>query len=182
NVSPAGQPGSPVTLQDPIGKGVWSAVFSAQGTLATGDYAGDIYLWNIATQSPVGPLVMPGSVYNPVTALAFSADGSLLASADKDGSTYLWNVATQSHQPIYTSAIVWSLTFSPAGTLAMAAGNGHAYLWRVSAGSLTAVVTGTLTDPHSGTAGVDTAAFSNDGSWLATGDSNGSTYLWKAAG
>jgi WD40 repeat protein len=36
---------------------------------------------------------------------------------------------------------------------------------------------GTITDPRS--YGVDVVAFSPDGSLLATGDSNGRTYLWN---
>ncbi len=37
-----------------------------------------------------------------------------------------------------------------------------------------------LTDPAAGSHGVGALAFSPDGQTLATSDTNGSTYLWRA--
>ena len=129
-----------------------------------------------------GLLIMPGSGYHPVTALAFSSDGRLLAAGDRDGAWSLWNVAAQSGgKPISAISVpVWSLAFTRTGRLAMGDGNGVTYLWQLDSASQTATLTGSLLDPATGSAGVGSVAVSADGTWLVTGDSSGITYLWRA--
>lgn len=164
-------------LPDPAGAGVWSAVFSAGGMLATGDYNGNIYLWNVSTGQSTGPLVIPGS--SPVSALAFSPDGSVIAAGNESGSMYLFGVAGQNGSFIYSASSIWALSFAGNTTLAMADRDGDTYLWRVNATALSASRIGTLRDPNSGSAGVGSLAFSHNGQWLVTGDTNGSAYSWK---
>ena len=169
-------------LSDPAGEGVWSAAFSAQGVLATGDYAGNVYLWNAATGQPTGQFVIPGGV--AVSALAFSPDGSVLAAGNEtgsrsgSGSLYLLGVAGQRRHFIYSAGSVWALSFT-GRTLAMADGDGRTYLWHVNAASLSASPIGAISDPGSGTQGVGAMAFSDNGQWLVTGDTNGRAYAWK---
>ena len=62
----------------------------------------------------------------------------------------------------------------------MADNNGYTYLWHVSAGSAVAAPASALLDPGHGVQGVGALAFSNDGKWLVTCDTNGSAYLWQA--
>ena len=67
--------------------------------LATSGGDGTVRLWNIADPAHVISLVqlLPGKT-NPLSGLAFSADGRTLATADDD--VQLWNVAV----PCYTPA------------------------------------------------------------------------------
>ena len=176
----AGAPTLARNLLDPAGQGVWSVAFSATGTLATGDYAGNTYLWQPGSGTPAASFSLAGSGggFNPVTALAFSADGRLLAAADKNGQALLWSVGTSHGVPLATptGSPVWGASFGP-GLLVLADGDGRAYLWRIQT---TASPVGFLADPRAGSDGIGALAFSPDGKYLVTGDTNGRSYLWRA--
>jgi WD40 repeat protein len=170
------------SLLDPAGQGVWSVAFSTTGVLATGDYAGNTYLWQPGSATPAASFSLAGpSGFNPVTALAFSADGRLLAATDKNGRALLWSVATSHGVPLATPAgsPVWGASFGP-GVLVLADGDGRAYLWRIQTPAPTASPVGFLADPRTGPDGIGALAFSHDGKYLVTGDTNGSSYLWRA--
>jgi hypothetical protein len=181
-IPPTRQSPTPVrTLTDPAGAGMWSAVFSSGGTLATGDYSGNIYLWNLGSGGYRGPLAVPGGI--PVTALAFSQDGSVLVAGSGSlsagsGSVYLFSTASLAGQDIANPGPVWAMSFN-GSTLAAADGNGQTYLWRISEARLTATPAGVLPDPNSGIQGVGAVDFSPNGRWLVTGDTNGRAYVWR---
>jgi WD40 repeat protein len=166
-------------LADPYHQGVWSAVFSSNGTLATGDYSDHVVLWDVASDSRIGALSLPGSA--AVSALAFSTDGSVLAAGDKAGDALLWNVVSGRHNlfEVTPGYAIWGASFSRSDVLAMADDNGHTYLWHVGAGGVVPTSESALLDPSHGTDGVGSLGFSGDGMWLVTGDTNGSAYAWK---
>lgn len=178
-----------VSLADPAGAGVFSVAFSSQGTMATGDYDGHVYLWDLTSGATAAGFSLPGTyctagtICDSVSALAFSDDGNLLAAGTESGIAEIWNVARHHGSPDHRAGR------PPGGDLgAVVPRSRHARdgLRRrqnlpvaVNAASLTATVTGTLRDPNSGRQGVGTLAFSADGQYLVTGDTNGSAYLWK---
>jgi WD40 repeat protein len=175
-------------LDDPAGQGVWSAVFGSDGTVATGDYDGNVYLWNLATETTTASFSLAGGGTDcdatncaPVSALAFSEDGRLLAAGNESGSAELWNVGSSTGSTISepgNGQPIWAASFSGSGLLALADNDGSAYLFKVSEASASATPTGTLTDPNTSTQGVGALAFSPNGSYLVTGDTNGDAYVW----
>ncbi len=180
-ITPANQTTVPaMTLPDPAGAGVWSVVFSSRGTLATGDYAGHVYLWDLTSGTATGSFDIPGGI--PVTALAFSPGGAILAAgsgsaASGVGSLYLFSPSAGAGRFLGAVGPVWALSFA-GRSLAAADGDGQTYLWLVSPAGLTASVAATLPDPNPGTEGVGALAFSPGRQWLVTGDTNGLAYVW----
>jgi WD40 repeat protein len=73
--------------------GVTAAAFSPGGTvLASGDFTGDIRLWDVETLRPRGDRIATGS---SVGALRFSPDGTTLASGHADGRVELWDMTPE---------------------------------------------------------------------------------------
>jgi WD40 repeat protein len=169
---------SPTSLSDPAGAGVLTAVFSSQGTLATGDYSGNVYLWNLSSGTTTASLSLPGG--SQASALAFSADGSVLAAGNESGDAELWSVASHSSAQLNlpSGESIWGLSFNSAGMLALADADGDSYLYQVSDSSLAATLVRTLPDPSSGDQGVGELGFSPDGRTLVTADTNGNAYVW----
>ena len=172
---------SPTSLNDPAGTGVLTAVFSSQGTLATGDYSGNVYLWNLSSDTAIARFSLPGG--GDASALAFSSDGSVLAAGNESGHAELLNVANQSSMSINlplaaSGQSIWGLSFNGAGMLALADDDGDSYLYQVSDSSLSATLVRTLPDPSSGVQGVGELGFSPDGRTLVTADTNGNAYVW----
>jgi WD40 repeat protein len=73
--------------------GVFAVAFSRDGkVLASGDRAGNVKLWDIATRRPLDALVAGRRV---ILRVSFSADGQALATADESGWVNVWNLATR---------------------------------------------------------------------------------------
>ena len=153
--------------------------FSPDGTtLATGDYAGVVDVWDVPGpgSSPARSYTVPG--LSIVTPVAFSADGSTLAAGAQTGTgqdtVYLWKLAGGSPVTVTEPGTVWGLAFSPAGTLAMADSDGSAYLYDPVTAQRRAL-------PDSGPVyqGVGAVGFSPDGRMIAVGDSAGPVFLWS---
>ena len=106
---------------------------------------------------------------------AASPDGSTLATGNYNGTTYLLNIGSGSHTVVDEPGIVWAVAISRNGMLAIDDANGSTYLRDLA----TAHQVAALTDPATGGQGVGALAFSADGHTLATGDSDGTTYLWR---
>jgi WD40 repeat protein len=112
-----------------------------------------------------------------VTAVAFSADGGTVASGDSGGTAYLWNLAAGTHTAISEPAAIWAVAFNRSHTLAIGDADGSTYLRNAATGG----ATGVLIDPATGSQGVGAVAFSPNGQLLATGDTNGITYVWRVS-
>jgi WD40 repeat protein len=121
-------------LPDSGAVGFWALAFTPDGQmLASGDKAGNVRLWRIATQQPVRQPFVGHT--EQVRDVAFSSDGLVLASGGNDHAVILWDIAT--HRPLGDRFInngeVWQVTFSPDNRL-LAAGDtsGTVSLWDIN--------------------------------------------------
>jgi WD40 repeat protein len=188
NIGPGNRVTRGVSLTDPAGAGVYSVAFASNGMLATGDYDGRVYLWDVASGTVTATFSVPGgsctlsNICDAVSGLAFNDDGSVLAAGSINGNAVLWSVSGKQEAAIAGAGgpAIWGMSFGGAGTLAVASADGRLDIWKVT--GLTATLAGSLADPHSGSDGIGAVAVSADGRYLVAGDTNGSAYLWKLAG
>jgi WD40 repeat protein len=153
-----------------------SVAFSPNGKeLASSDNAGQVLLWEFATNRLVGPLLEGHE--GGVTGLAFSFDGKLLASGGDDGTVHLWDAATHTAvgglPPDKHRGLLRSMAFHPKrNVLAFSDTNGNLFLWEITRqpplgppfAELKALVT--------------SVAFSPDGKLLAAGLERQTVRLW----
>jgi WD40 repeat protein len=191
-------PAHPQPLGQPLTAGsgsgtinfVEAVAFSADGhTLASGDFAGRVRLWDVADPAHPQPLGQPltTGTGNAVYAVAFSPGSHTLASGNDDGTVRLWDVADPAHpqplgQPLTASSSSRSasetVAFSPDGhTLASGNADGTVRLWDVADPAhpqpLGQPLTDGSIDPVYG------VAFSPDGHTLASGNEDGTIRLWN---
>ncbi|HUC56754.1 MAG TPA: protein kinase [Streptosporangiaceae bacterium] len=176
------------SLLDPAGAGVWSAAFGSDGMLATGDYSGNVYVWNLSTGSQPASFSLANGcdsseTCSAVTALAFSNDGRVLAAGDMNGNAELWNTSSHANSTLSVPSAasgdpVWAASFGGSDLLALADDNGYSYLYKVSEDGASASQVAQLADPGHGSDGVGALGFSPNGAYLVTGDTNGDAYLW----
>ncbi|GGL13995.1 hypothetical protein Sme01_70790 [Sphaerisporangium melleum] len=151
---------------------VTSVTFSPDGTeLATAGHDGTVRLWDAATRRPIGaPMRGHGDWINQVV---FSPDGTTVASAGGDGTVRLWD--TKGHHPIGAplahSGPVTSVAFSRDGTQLVTVENGVVRRWDVA----TRGPVGAIRAGRPG--GFARAAFSPNGTLLATSDRDGAIRL-----
>jgi WD40 repeat protein len=113
----------------------WALAFSPDGkSLAT---AADnrVMLWDVDSGAKQQTLHQPAA---EVSAVAFSADGTLLAAPCRDGTVHVWEVRPsvgrhQAFGPGVWAGPVQQVAFSPQGRyLATANGNGTVYIFRLA--------------------------------------------------
>jgi serine/threonine-protein kinase len=130
--------GNTRTLAAPGASEITSVAYSPDGqALAAGDTGGVTYVWNLAAGSG-DTLPDPDSM--GIESVAFGPGSKWLATGDTNGNTYVWHLPAAKPVKTLTNptrasvplrAAVFSVAFSPRGTLATIDTDGHAYLWKV---------------------------------------------------
>jgi dipeptidyl aminopeptidase/acylaminoacyl peptidase len=141
-------------------------------TVATGDFDGELILWDVASGDPIHILSNGGEVRS----LAFSPDSQMLASGgggvDPDSTIKLWRVSDGAllHTLFGHGIGVSSVDFSPDGAMLISSGTDVDYersirFWRTADGALLKTL-----DPVSA---VSSVAFSPDGATFVYGRVDG---------
>jgi WD40 repeat protein len=166
-----------ITLNGHSG-GINALAFAPDGSrLVSGDSAGIVKLWDVATGQERASLRVcePGA---GLAAIAISPDGALFVTAGfLDRSVRFWDAASGEPRGELprTGSGTTGLAFSPDGTtLALARGDGTVWLWEVAR----ARERGALRTPGRG---LQSVAFSSDGRLLATGGMDGAVRFWDIA-
>jgi len=111
-----------------------------------------------------------------VTGVEFTQDSRLVATSGVDGLIRLWDV--QSGNELFSldnSEKIYSMALSPAGNLAAAGLNGKIKIWDIDTRE-------EVTEPKQQAGDISSLTFSQDGTLLATGSSEGTVILWKVDG
>ncbi len=161
--------------------GIQAVAFSPDGCyLASGDFNGDIRLWDARTHQLRS--ILRGHT-NWVRAVTFSPDSRTLASGGFDCTIRLWDVNTGECLRTFAdrTQAIRSLAFSPDGNILVSSSddilvsgsdNGTVRLWAVNTGEC-------LQKFAESTEAVYSVAFSPDGQTIASGDANSSIRLWN---
>jgi WD40 repeat protein len=190
DVSSQSPDGTPLPVADVVPSsatvnGARSLAFSPDsGTLAVGDLAGQIRLWDVDTHQPEGRSLNTRS--GPVDDIAFDPSGGFLA-ADADGEVQLWNLYTDHETTLdgTNAGFTGGIAFSPDGSTFAEVVGCQLKLWD----PVTNQPIGSPIDLHyvislAGSSGVgcDTngqLAFTSDGSLVVNLDDGGPIYVWS---
>ena len=153
---------------------VSALAFSPDGTMiVSGSDFGTASIWNVVTGKAVRHIrENVGTIWH----VGFSSNGRYIATGS-GGTTKVWSVANGSRvlSISATSALTCPVVFSPTRQWLLACGPGNMVtLFRLPAGSVVSTL-GIKADS------LRSAAFSHDGSTIATGDLDGVVQLWDAA-
>ena len=171
---------NPLAFWEKKGSTVFAIAFSPNGTsLATGNTAGEVKVWDIRSQQCLSEMKCEGK-FNSVRQVTFSPDGQRLASSSGNYAFHVWHLDTGEQVAGFTAedALESSprnlipLTFSPNGNmLASATPENTLSIWDIEANERIALFTG-----H--TAPVVTLIFSLCGRFLISADKSGALYKW----
>ena len=162
----------PLASEYPVaGRAAKGIAFSPDGQwLAAGDDAGNVELWNTATQQ--APIMLSGH-RQQVWALAFSRDGKELLSGDRSGAVRIWSIATGALEASVDAGTspIWSISVSPDGRQFATASEDGLRLWDLKTRALQQEIL------H-GAARITRAAWSPDGSRIAIASTDARVRLW----
>lgn len=164
-----------------------SVAFSPDGeTIATGQWDGNVQLWDARTLQPVQratklPYQVWSVAYSPVGDYVASGSGDAV---DRDSPTpheiRLWTADDMSDEraPLAgpSDSIIYSLSFNSAGdVIASGSADGTIQLWEVETGN-------TIGSPLSGDQNTVMAlGFAHEGPLMASGSADGKVRLWNTA-
>ena len=160
-------------LEDPATSAISAAFFTLDNEwIVTSSDDATLRQWSPADQQPAATI---GTFDAPITALAYSPDGSQIATGgDSDGTVRRWSPTAEEDAPVSLDARapVTSLAYSPDGSALAAGGtDGRVRLWNTATGA----VMGDFETAHRIVRGL---AFSPDGSRLATAGADNTITLW----
>jgi WD40 repeat protein len=179
---------SHLTLSGGVVSDVFSLAFTPDGTTLAAGVRDGVTLWDVgnpAQPRQLSHLALFGGVTN-VFSVAFSPDGTTLAAGDDGGTVTLWNVGHPaqprqlSHLTVSNGNWVYSVAFSPDGTLAVGDGSGTVTLWDASSPVQLRQLGQPLSIGHGNSVNsVDSVAFSPDGTLAVSG--SGTIQVWQGA-
>ncbi|HEY3994287.1 MAG TPA: WD40 repeat domain-containing serine/threonine-protein kinase [Ktedonobacteraceae bacterium] len=156
-------------------------------------YDGNIHMWEAMSGVPAE--VYYGHV-GQVLALAWSPDGALLASAGTDAALQILEALSGRllHTYRHAPAQIHSLSWSPDGKQLVSGGaEEQPIIWDLTSDQQAFAYTGHTTFPGptqpsaikrlaflTSAPGITTVAWSPDGNWIASGDTNGTVQVWFA--
>jgi WD40 repeat protein len=161
----AGQRHRPFDRPGPL-----AAALSPNGKLvATGDLDGRVRVWRAKT-GVLETSLLPATVTSPVTAVAFSPDGTRVV-AGNQSHTVVWSLGAKTAHVVQSDDDVRAVAFSPDG-VHVAAGdvNGVARVWNLGTGRSIEL------SGHEGE--ITSLAFSPDGKALVTASEDESGRIW----
>ncbi len=154
---------------------VQSVAFSPDGMLLASSAMQEVSLWRVGDGMLSRTLQVPDGGW--MESVAFSPDGNLLASHSLlSGQVYVWQVSDgkllntlEGENDGYAGHVA----FSPDGATVALGKNTHVLLWHIPDGKLLRTL--------ESQAGIESIAFSPDGSLLASGSSDGAIQLWQVS-
>ena len=156
--------------------------------LAGGGTDGAVRIWDVATGQQRTSLARHD---NPVTAVAIAPDGSWLATGSDYGTVQLWDVAAGQHRATLTGhvGVVAAVAIAPDGSWLATGGTDRTVrIWDAATGLPRAIltsrisrVTAVATEATAVAAEITAVAIAPDGSWLATGGTDGAVRIWDVA-
>jgi WD40 repeat protein/serine/threonine protein kinase len=171
-----------LTLKGHAG-GVGSVAFSSGGTqIASGSYDKTIKVWSPISGERIHTLK---GHHGPVKSVAFSPDGTQIVSGSSDKTIKVWN-AISGEQTLTLkghAGDVSSVAFSPDGTQIVSGSYDNTIkVWNATSGKETLTLTGHAGDVSSyeNTGGVNSVAFSPDGSQIVSGSYDNTIKVWNA--
>ncbi|MFH1974660.1 MAG: caspase family protein [Pseudomonadota bacterium] len=147
----------------------------------SGDSAGEIKLWNIASGKATRTVKAIGSFIKVVRAVAVSADGKYALSGGSDESVILWNAENLTQIKTFVGHTAWggvsSVAFSPDGKYVLSSEwNGKIRIWDLASGSELKTFSGNVVTTQAGTS----AKFFPNGKYvISAGDA--STRIWNVS-